>query len=69
LSRQTSRARKNRSSLKEVEMAALRIFNLGRSRGALRSAYDETTLPVARPLLSARWSLRSEGRPACRWQA
>ena len=53
-------------------MAAFRIFNFARSRGALRSVYDETTPTVARAPqsapLSALWSFSSEGRPACRWQ-
>jgi hypothetical protein len=53
-------------------MAAVRIFNF-RSRGAVRSAYDETTPPVVRAPrrapLSVLWSSRSDGRLACRWQA
>jgi hypothetical protein len=50
-------------------MAAFRFIPLFRSRGAVRSAYDETTLSAARAPLSARWSRRSEARPACRWTA
>lgn len=51
-------------------MAAFRFFHLFRSRDAVRSAYDETTpRAAARAPLTARWSPRSEGRPACRWTA
>jgi hypothetical protein len=50
-------------------MAAFRCFNLFRSRDAVRSAYDETTPCVVRAPLIARWSVRSEGRPAARWTA
>jgi hypothetical protein len=50
-------------------MAAFRFFQRLRSRNAVRSAYDETTPHVVRAPLTARWSVRSEGRPGCRWAA
>ena len=50
-------------------MAAFRPFHVFRTRGAVRSAYDETLLRAVRTPLTARWSVRSEGRPACRWAA
>jgi hypothetical protein len=50
-------------------MAAFRFFQRLRSRDAVRSAYDETTPHVVRTPLTARWSVRSEGRPGCRWTA
>jgi hypothetical protein len=50
-------------------MAAFRFFHLFR-RDAVRSAYDETVLRAAeRAPLTARWSVRSTERPACRWAA
>ncbi len=49
-------------------MAAFRFFHLFR-RDAVRSAYDETAPRIVRTPLTARWSVRSEGRPACRWAA
>ena len=50
-------------------MAAFRFFHVFRSRGAVRSAYDENMPRTVRTPLTARWSVRSEGRPACRWAA
>jgi hypothetical protein len=50
-------------------MAAFRFFQRLCSRGAVRSAYDETKPRAVRAPLTARWSVRSEGRPACRWTA
>ena len=50
-------------------MAAFRFFHLFRSRDAVRSAYDQATPYALRTPLTAHWSLRSPGRPACRWQA
>ena len=50
-------------------MAAFRFFHLFRSRDAVRSAYDEATPHAVRTPLTARWSVRSEGPPACRWTA
>lgn len=50
-------------------MAAIRLFHVFRSRNAVRSAYDENMPRAARTPLTARWSFRSEVRPACRWAA
>jgi hypothetical protein len=49
-------------------MAAFRFLHLFR-RDAVRSAYDETMPRAVRTPLTAHWSPRSEGRPACRWTA
>jgi hypothetical protein len=50
-------------------MAAFRFLQSLRNRDAVRSAYDETTPCAVRTPLTARWSVRSVGRPACRWTA
>jgi hypothetical protein len=52
-------------------MTAFRFsFLAPRTRGVLRSAYDETPpQPCVRAPLTALWSFASNGRPACRWQA
>jgi len=50
-------------------MAAFRFFQRLCNRDAVRSAYDDTTPLAVRASLTACWSVRSEGRPACRWTA